>query len=58
MIYQENVADNRMKGMTYAALTAPLARPAFDSPFTEIPPLSDGRWGHPARFFRVAVLGP
>ena len=49
MIYQENVADNRMKGMTYATLTAPLTRPAFDSAFTEFPPLG---WPtrHPARF--------
>jgi hypothetical protein len=57
MIYQENVADNRMKGMTYATLRAPLTRPAFDSAFTEFPPswMADMP---PRPFFRVAVLGP
>jgi hypothetical protein len=50
MIYQENVADNRTKGMTYAALKAPLTRLDVESPFTDSPSL-DGRIDHPARIF-------
>jgi hypothetical protein len=60
MIYQENVADNRMKGMTYAALTAPLTRPAIHSPFKRIPPsrMADGppRPVFPGRGSRTEVL--
>jgi hypothetical protein len=57
MIYQENVADNRMKGMTYAALAAPLTRPAFESTFTESPPFEPAAWGQSRPVFRVAFLG-